>query len=253
MLGRASRRMLTLGLFLLAFLLTWCTASATTSDGELPTAEELLTRSIAYHDPNGVFLTRSHHLTFAETRADGSERPALLEVDVGGERFAIERGGEHVWRAELDDTSCTVTFDGRPADAFSTEERQEHRLDCDRATMMRNYYVYLWGMPMKLRDPGTHLGAVEAQIFEDRPVHALRVTYDEAVGTDIWTFYFDRSTAALVGYRFDRADPSRDGETIIFDGEVEGAGLRLPASRAWFMNADRRYLGTDTLVAIEAP
>lgn len=32
-------------------------------------------------------------------------------------------------------------------------------------------------------------------------VHKLRLTYDESVGKDIWYFYLDRGTCAMVGHR----------------------------------------------------
>lgn len=59
-------------------------------------------------------------------------------------------------------------------------------------------------------------------------------------------FYLD-PTAALVGYRFFHDEAANDGEYIVPEGEVEGAGLRLSKSRAWSVERDDRYLGTDTL------
>lgn len=142
-----------------------------------------------------------------------------------------------------------MTLDGRSE--VSEEERAEHRLSCETLRRMRDYYTYLWGLPMKLRDPGTHLGQVTATTFEERPVYDLRVTYDADVGRDVWYFYFDRESSALVGYRFYHDEAKNDGEVILLDGEVEAGGLRLPKRRTWITHADQRTLGTDVLLAVE--
>jgi hypothetical protein len=113
---------------------------------------------------------------------------------------------------------------------------------------MRNYYSYLWGLPMKLQDPGTQLGRVTATKFEGRPVYDLRVTYDAGVGGDVWYFYFDQETYALVAYRFYHDEAKNDGEVIHLEGEVSALGMRLPRARTWYTHQDGRLLGTDTLV-----
>lgn len=105
---------------------------------------------------------------------------------------------------------------------------------------------------LKLRDPGTRLDPVpERTVFADRDVWALRVTYDEPVGSDTWYVYLDPETAALVGYRFYHDEAVGDGEWIVVDGEAEDEGLRLPRVRRWYTNADDTYLATDTLEELE--
>jgi len=136
---------------------------------------------------------------------------------------------------------------------ISDAKREEHRLDCDRVVLYRDYYTYLWGMPMKLRDPGTRLDpGVSDAVFQGRQVKSLRVTYDPEVGGDTWYFYFDPDSAALVGYRFFHDESANDGEYIVLEGEVSGGGLRLPKARTWFTNAEDRLLGTDTLTGLDA-
>jgi uncharacterized protein DUF6503 len=76
---------------------------------------------------------------------------------------------------------------------------------------------------MKLRDPGTRLDpTVKEAVFEGKAVYELRVTYDEAVGTDTWCFFLDRDTCALVGHRFHHNEAQGDGEYVVFSGEVFG-------------------------------
>lgn len=227
---------------------------AATARAEPPTAQDLLQRSIAYHDPDGRFLTEAQRLIFAESRPDGTDRRTEVFIDVAGQRFEIERGGERtvagVWTPE----TCEMTLDGRSE--VTAAEREEHHLTCERLTLLKNYYTYLWGLPMKLEDPGTRLGRVSATTFpapgcdEKRSVYDLRVTYDEEVGGDVWYFYFDQQTYALVGYRFYHDEAKNDGEVIVLEGETTGEGLRLPQARTWFTHEDHELLGTDTLVEV---
>ena len=48
---------------------------------------------------------------------------------------------------------------------------------------------------MKLTDAGTKIGEVKSDAFAGAAVHALRVTYEEAVGGDTWYFYFDSESS----------------------------------------------------------
>ncbi len=214
-----------------------------------PSAEEILSRSIAHHDPDGSFLSQAWCLSFRETRPQASDRRSEILVDVPGERFQMKRQAEHNVAGTIDGELCEMTLDGRRD--LSEAERQEHNISCQRLRLMQSYYVYLWGLPMKLRDPGTHLGEVETTDFMGQPVYGLRVTYDLEVGEDIWYFYFDRQSAALVGYRFYHDEAKNDGEYIVLTGEHEAHGMRLPASRAWYTHQGDRHLGTDILEAVK--
>ena len=216
---------------------------------EPPSADDLLALSIAHHDPDGRFLTGSWCLELRETRPNASDRRTEILVDVPGERFRMLRAAEHEVAGVIDGERCEMTLDGRSD--VTEAEREGHGLSCERLRFMRNYYVYLWGLPMKLRDPGTHLGLVEETTFMGRPVYGLRVTYDAEVGGDTWYVYFDRDEAALVGYRFYHDEEKNDGEYIVLEGEHDAEGMRLPESRAWYTHQGERHLGTDILVSLD--
>jgi hypothetical protein len=216
-----------------------------------PTASGIIERSIAYHDPQGHWGRARFRLHLAETRPDGSQRSTILVIDQPEEHFEIatSRQGARIEGA-LSGGRCTLMLDG--STDFSDAERERFRLTCDRLAWLRDYYTYLWGLPMKLRDPGTRIDPrVEDAQYRHQPVWAVRVTYDETVGSDTWYFYFDRQTCALIGYRFYHDEGKGDGEHIVLEGETEVDSLRLPTTRAWYTNAESRHLGTDTLESIE--
>lgn len=215
---------------------------------ELPTASELLDRSIEYHDPGGSWGTSALELYLDETRPDGGVRKTDLLIDLPRETFVwnSQRHGRDVG-GRVTASGCQATLDG--STDFTDEEAEKFRLSCDRVTWIRDYYTYLYGLPMKLRDPGTLVDdEVTSTEFDGREVLALKVTYEAGVGGDTWYFYFDPETSALAGYRFYHDEAKNDGEYVTIEGEVELGGMKLPEIRAWYYNDGRGYLGTDTLV-----
>ena len=115
----------------------------------------------------------------------------------------------------------------------------------------RNRDLFLWGLPMKLTDPGTRLDPkVKETRFEGKAVYELRVTYDQSVGSDTWYFFFGRETCALVGHRFHHDESAGDGEYTVLTDEITGQGLRLPRIRRWYTNKDGKPVITHTLLAI---
>ena len=105
---------------------------------------------------------------------------------------------------------------------------------------------------MKLKDPGTQLSPkVEEVVFKGNNYLKLKVTYDEAVGSDVWFFYFNPTTYAMEIYQFFKGDPDgagKDtGEYILLSEESTVHGIKMPKVRAWYYNKDDKYLGTDTI------
>lgn len=212
---------------------------------------DLLEKSIAFHDPEGIWQDGVFQMHLEETRPDGPTRKTTLLIDNSTGRFEIatQRDGAQI-DGVLAEGGCELRLDG--STELTEEERGKYRLTCERLEWLRNYYVYLWGLPMKLRDNGTFLDPeVLETTYQDRAVDAVRVTYDPEVGSDVWYFYLDTETHSLAGYRFFHDEAKGDGEYITLEGKVEAGGLRLPKARAWYTNAENRHLGTDTLISLE--
>jgi hypothetical protein len=119
--------------------------------------------------------------------------------------------------------------------------------------MYKDYYTYLYGLPMKLRDKGTNISeTVERKTFKGKAYLVLKVTYDEAVGNDIWYFYFHPETFAMEIYQFFKTDETGNlepdsGEYIMLS-EIETINqIKIPKVRAWYYNKDDAYLATDIL------
>lgn len=216
-------------------------------------SEELLEESIAYHDPEGVWDTAAITLRIVESRPDRPPRTTEIRMDAGAGRVAVSRdAGEGTTRFEtLGEEIVSRSVDGD--ESLTEEALADAGLGAEAVMRLRNYYLYLWGLPMKLRDPGAIIEPEPApDTWEGEEALRVRVTYDPEVGGDTWYFFFDPETARLVGYRFHHDEAENDGEYILLSGEIEGGGLRLPAKRSWYWNDGGGFLGDDEAVALEA-
>ena len=217
-------------------------------------AQELLTRSIAYHDPAGAWDAGAFRIELHETRPGGTVRNSRILIDNGAGRFELERRYDDGATTSLvvSDQSVTAKLNG--SGEFDEDQASKYRLGAEQAVGTRNYYAYLYGLPMKLRDPGTLLDdEAKETTFQGRNAYELRVTYDEDVGSDTWYFYLDRSTYALIGYRFYHDESKNDGEYITLEEEASGAGLKLPRIRKWYRHQNEEFLGTDTIETLKKP
>ena len=140
---------------------------------------------------------------------------------------------------------------------MSTSQKQLRRtnaLNCDRGFMYKNYYTYLYGLPMKLKDPGTIIHSeVEKKRFQGKAYLVLKASYEQTIGSDVWYFYIDPNTFAMDIYQFFKTDTNGEiipesGEYIVLSDQVIVNGIKMPKSRAWFTNKDGTYLGTDDLI-----
>lgn len=214
-------------------------------------AQEVLSRSIAYHDPAGIWTAGAFRYRIVGTRPLAGPTFTTIVIDNAAGRFHLER--ERFGRmieTTITGEDCWTRLDG--SSEYSEAEAERFGLSCESMLTTRDYHVYLYGLPMKLRDAGTEIDPDATRTtFEGHDVWQVRVTYDPEVGSDTWYFYFDPSTWALTGYRFYHDEEAGDGEYIVLDREVEGGGLRLPKVRAWYAHGDDRHVGTDTIQAIE--
>ena len=208
------------------------------------TAEEVLDKSIAYHDPNGEWESFKGELTVKMTTPNKSPRITSLFFDLPRSYFFAE--------AKQDDirTSYTV-FEGECEVTIIPEDNVAP--PCERAIMYRDYYTYLYGLPMKLKDPGTSLDPIVTRMeFNGKQAIMLQVSYDPEVGSDVWRFYFDPSSYRMFAYQFYKGDPEgkglNTGEYILLDGEFKVGDMRIPKDRSWYYNKNNEFLGKDALI-----
>lgn len=214
--------------------------------------ETLLDKAIAYHDPNGNWKTFNETFTVEMTTPKSTKRTSSISINLPAEYFSVTATKDTVSTTyTLNKGKCTMRYNGK---AIKPSAAKQKNMTCDRATLYKDYYSYLYGLPMKLKDTGTNLSNnVEKKSFKDKDYLVLKVTYDEAVGSDVWYFYFNPKTYAMEIYQFFKTDDNGkekldSGEYILLSEETLVNGIKMPKVRAWYYNKDDKYLGTDTLV-----
>lgn len=233
-------------LFVLSFAVTFHVTAQPLS------SSELLEKSIAYHDPQNLWGSYTGIMNVVSSRPGKDDRLSVIALDQPNSRFKIIVSEDGVDRTyEIHGDSCELTFEGRRE--FSEQVAKKYRLNCEQAKTTRDYYNYLYGLPMKLRDKGVNLDPdVRRKVFKEKEYLVVKATYDESIGTDTWYFYFDPESYAMEAYQFFHDESLGDGEYILLSGMEHVSTMKLPKVRAWYMNKDDRYLGTDTLVRSES-
>lgn len=219
----------------------------TVSQAQDITATQLLEKTITFHDPNGNWKNFDGSFKVRMKSPNSSDRLSTITLNTPKQQFnlLVEKDGDS-YTYHFDKGNCSTTLNG--SSDISNEDREKFRLTCERGQMMKNYYTYLYGLPMKLKDPGTLLNEkVQKKTFKGKEYLVLKVTYDEKVGSDVWYFYFDPKTYGMEVYQFYHDESKNDGEYILLEGLEEINGIKMPKTRAWYLNKDNKYLGTDIL------
>ena len=211
------------------------------------TGKQLLEKAINFHDPNGNWETFKGTIFVTMQTPKSPKRVSEITIDLPKQFFSVKAiSGKKNTEYSIDKDSVQIVFNGvkNPPE----EILKKNRLSKSRAKMYQNYYTYLYGLPMKLKDPGAIIhDVVMLDKFKGDNYYVLKVTYDKKVGKDTWYFYFDTETYQMEYYQFFHDESKNDGEYISLDGLEVINGIKIPKIRAWYMNKDEKYLGTDIL------
>ena len=215
--------------------------------GQNLTGPQLLDKAIEYHDPDSRWSTFHADLQVTMSTPGKSDRVTNFNINLPQETFEITSTRDSVTIHQvMTRDSCTYLLNGNSE--ISQEEKEKHRLNCDRTQMWRDYYTYLYGLPMKLKDPGTIIDSrVQEREFKGKMYKVLKVNYESDVGKDTWYFYFDPVTYRMEVYQFFKDESQNDGEYILLSGEETISSIKMPKTRAWYYNKADKYLGTDVL------
>jgi uncharacterized protein DUF6503 len=218
---------------------------------EIPDGDTIITNSIEFHDPNNNWQNLQAHLGFIETRPNKENRITSIEIDNKRGNFCTKRevNKMHVQR-HIEADSCFFNID--EYEELTDKEIEDYKLNDEQSFFLRNYYLYLWGLPMKLNDEGTHVDkTTKLTYFDNKEVYEVKVWYEEKTGSDTWFFYFNPKNYALLGYRFYHSLEKGDGEYILLKDQELVFGMQIPKSRSWYTNKDSTFLGTDILTSFD--
>ncbi|WP_226789221.1 DUF6503 family protein, partial [Polaribacter reichenbachii] len=176
----------------------------------------------------------------------GLPRESKITIDLPKEYFSVTAK-----RDTVINTFTVIKGDCSIAEVKDNQTLEDLKKDakakCERAKLYKNYYTYLYGLPMKLKDKGTIIHQkVEKKSFKGKEYLVLKATYSKEVGKDTWYFYFNPETFTMEIYQFFK-DTKDSGEYILLSGLETINQVKMPKIRAWYYNKDNKYLGTDIL------
>lgn len=196
------------------------------------TGEEMIEKSIAFHDPKGNWKNLKATFVLEDSLpAPRSSRSYSFSLDNSQSRMAYK----------IDGISYVVQNDSLDVEMGD--------MSLERALRSRNYYTFLWGLPMKLQDSGTTIDALTTmEELDGVAYHVVRVPYEK----DIWYFYMEPESYRMAAYKFYQDEPNQKGEIIYLEGITEFEGMKIPANRTWYRTETPEFLGTDKLIRIES-
>ena len=211
------------------------------------TGTQLLNKAIKYHDPNGNWETFRGRLDITMETPNSAKRISEILINLPDEQFEVKAtSGSKTTEYIILKDSITIGLNG--VRKLTEEIKKKNRLSKARAKMYQNYYTYLYGLPMKLKDSGTIIhDKVAKKKFKGKDYLVLKATYKKEVGKDTWYFYFNPKTYGMEIYQFFHDESKNDGEYILLEGLETINGVKMTKKRAWYMNKDDKYLGTDIL------
>ncbi len=207
---------------------------------------ELLEKAIQFHDPNNYWPTFSGSFIVTMKTPKAKDRISTITIDLPNQFFSVQaKRGKNTSGYFVDKNKITLSYNGE--NNLSQEIKEKNGITEERAKLYKNYYTYLYGLPMKLKDNGTIINPkVELKKFKGKEYLVLKVTYPKEIGKDTWCFYFNPKTYAMEVYQFFK-DTKDSGEYILLSGIEEINRIKMPKNRAWYYNKDNTYLGTDYL------
>lgn len=213
------------------FFISLSTITFSCEKGVPTTGEELVQQSIAYHDPNGNWEDLKATFYMKDSLPPGRDS-RVYEFSLDNSHSKMTYSIEGLEYQVINDSFKILTGE-------ITEER---------ALRMRNYYTYLWGLPMKLNDPGTVIEKeIRKEEIDGKEYLVARVPYED----DNWYFYFEPETYRMAAYKFYKDEPNQVGEIIYLKGEKEFKGIKIPANRTWYRTEKPEFLGVDMLQEIK--
>tara|TARA_R110000868_G_scaffold259361_5_gene517324 strand:- start:89021 stop:89737 length:717 start_codon:yes stop_codon:yes gene_type:complete len=209
---------------------------------------ELLEKSKRYHDPNGSWEKARLSVHIQEPRLGNPLRYSEIRIDNENEYFELNRKiDEGIVSRIIEKGEARVLLNG--SENISTEIMDEYRLSEDRNTGYYGFYSLLYGLPMSLNlNEIEGIGGVKESRFNGKDVFKIEVRLKEAIISDIWVLYINKSSYVLEGIELIHNQTDMENERIVFEDEFEFDGIRIPRFRHWYRVESNEYRGSDIIV-----
>jgi len=214
-------------------------------EDEIPfTAEEILEKSIQFHDPDGKWKSFSGALKLIFTNPTGyTAGTEIIEIDVTSDFYKCTRiqGGIQYVKG-IKDGKSFISFNG---DSHPTANQiEEFGLNNDQIEQMKDWHFFHFGKMMYLKGIGAELlGEVTKKEFNGRECYQITLNVPEEMvkiqslkGKNI--FHLDASNFELAGFQ-------NSVGTAFYNGSLEINGIKTAIVGRYFSPDNNDFFGVD--------
>ena len=218
---------------------------------EAKTAQDWINYSIAYHDPQNNwprFKAQIESYSKVDRGAD--------TLQTSTRRLAFEnprsyfdcsmKVKNYTMNLKLDEKTCVTTWD-KPD--VSQEERDRYYKECAFTKNYRDYYRYLIGIPMVLKDELTIVNpSVEEETIDGKSYKRITVNYAPVDKHPTWQFYIDPGSGRLVRskfFRYNEKEKKHTGEILDYPEHQLFQGMQMRTKMIWYY-LDQKFLADES-------
>ncbi|WP_422080941.1 DUF6503 family protein [Ulvibacterium sp.] len=226
--------------FLFVFLVSSALLNAQNMTNEL-----LVKKSVQYHDPNDEWQTFKGQFIIKSEK-----EPVELTLDnaLGIAHWSeVLKNGDTLTGGFVHKDTCIVRRNGK--DIPPKGELENFFLDCKSIIERTNYWIYMYGLPMKLDDNQVNfVGNPQLTTFQEEKLWVLKVNYNLTQSEEYWKFYFDPRTFALRIAQFFHPALHPDSEYIIYHEIEKINGIVIPTKHSWYLFNKKEFIGSEKLI-----
>jgi len=204
-------------------------------DGEekTETAQGIVNASINFHDPHNNWNALNANFIFESKFSFNDSVPEELHININvpANDFKYHNLDRKV-NLRYNNDSCEVLKGSGTCGGYS---------------WTKNFYTYVWGLPMKLQDSSTTiLPKFTTDTIRNTPVYIVSVNYEN----ENFKFYFNQNTYELKFFGFIKNTGDKHGEFISLSGLQEFNGIKFPKHRRWEKLLTEELIGTNEVLSI---
>ncbi|NNK28026.1 MAG: hypothetical protein HKP06_07270, partial [Flavobacteriaceae bacterium] len=108
-----------------------------TASSQTLSSEDLLDKTISYHDPNSHWSTFKGEFKVTMETPNSSDRESEIRIDLPAEYFSVKASRDTITTEyELNKSECKIRLNG--LSNLSEGQLKTNRLSCERANMYKN-------------------------------------------------------------------------------------------------------------------
>ncbi len=185
-----------------------------------PSGKQILKKSIAFHDPTSQWNNMQQKIIIQSdfVYPDSAFNSLSIGLDNPNKRVSYTNT-TLAQRVDFTDTTCMVVMGDKT---------------CDQAAWTKNFYHFILGLPMTLRnEDGVIHESIVQTTFHDSPCYRVAVDFVQ----EKWHFYFSVADYHLVGFAFNK-NFEHKAEEIYTDGLIDIDAMKLCKIRSWWITTD---------------